>query len=206
MYLACISHVSSMSPTYQIHLSLDAFEIHVSHHVFRMFRMYPTCILITLADTCICNQFQLCSINSMIRLRYTSGYIRIRVSFRIHAGYIRIRILITNPPKLDNPPCPLAPPHPTATTAHAAHASRHAAHASRSTVNSAIYRDTRPQGCGAHGHGACRPSLIPEVQKSMQIKSSFSFRYSVYYTFVFFFFFTRLCIHAAKGTCETSNE
>ena len=24
-------------------------------------------------------------------------YIRIRVSFRIHAGYIRIRILITNP-------------------------------------------------------------------------------------------------------------
>jgi len=39
----------------------------------------------------------------------------------------------------------------------------------------------------------------------MQIKSSFSFRYSVYYTFVFFIF-TRLCMHAAKGTCETSNE
>ena len=50
----CISHVSRMYPaclnSYQIHLSLDAFEIHVSHHVFWM---YPTCILITLADTCI---------------------------------------------------------------------------------------------------------------------------------------------------------
>ena len=50
MYLACISHVSRMSPSYQIHLSLDAFEIHVSHHVSWM---YPACILITLADTCI---------------------------------------------------------------------------------------------------------------------------------------------------------
>jgi len=50
MYLACILHVSRMSPSYQIPLSLDAFEIHVSHHVFRM---YPKCILITLADTCI---------------------------------------------------------------------------------------------------------------------------------------------------------
>ena len=50
----CISHVSRMYPaclnSYQIHLSLDAFEIHVSHHVSWM---YPTCILITLADTCI---------------------------------------------------------------------------------------------------------------------------------------------------------
>ena len=50
MYLACISHVSRMSPSYQIHLSVDAFEIQVSHYVFWM---YPTCILITLADTCI---------------------------------------------------------------------------------------------------------------------------------------------------------
>ena len=50
----CISHVSRMYPaclnSYQIHLSLDAFEIHVSHHVSWM---YPACILITLADTCI---------------------------------------------------------------------------------------------------------------------------------------------------------
>ena len=63
MYPACIlitsedtriSHVSNMYPaclnSYQIHLSLDAFEIHVSHHVSWM---YPACILITLADTCI---------------------------------------------------------------------------------------------------------------------------------------------------------
>ena len=50
MYPACITHVSRMSPSYQIHLSLDAFEIHVSHHVSWM---YPACILITLADTCI---------------------------------------------------------------------------------------------------------------------------------------------------------
>ena len=51
MYLACILHVSRMSPSYQIHLSLDAFEIHVSHHVSWM---YPACIfVITLADTCI---------------------------------------------------------------------------------------------------------------------------------------------------------
>lgn len=39
----------------------------------------------------------------------TSGYIRIRVSCRIHAGYIRIRILITPTPKLDNNP-PQTPP------------------------------------------------------------------------------------------------
>ncbi len=44
MYLACISHVSRLSPSYQIHLSLDAFDIHVSHHVSWM---YPACILIT---------------------------------------------------------------------------------------------------------------------------------------------------------------
>jgi hypothetical protein len=54
MYPACIPHVSRMYPaclnSYQIHLSLDAFEIHVSHHVSWM---YPACILITLADTCI---------------------------------------------------------------------------------------------------------------------------------------------------------
>ena len=51
---ACIPHVSRMYPaclnSYQIHLSRDAFEIHVSHHVSWM---YPACILITLADTCI---------------------------------------------------------------------------------------------------------------------------------------------------------
>jgi hypothetical protein len=51
---ACIPHVSRMYPaclnSYQMHLSLDAFEIHVSHHVSWM---YPACILITLADTCI---------------------------------------------------------------------------------------------------------------------------------------------------------
>ena len=50
MYPACIWHVSRMSPSYQIHLSLDAFEIHVSHHVSWM---YPACILITLSYTCI---------------------------------------------------------------------------------------------------------------------------------------------------------
>lgn len=50
MYLACILHVSRMSPSYQIHICLDEFEIHVSHYVSRM---YLACILITLADTCI---------------------------------------------------------------------------------------------------------------------------------------------------------
>ena len=50
MYPACILHVSRMSPSYQIHICLDEFEIHVSHYVSRM---YPECILITLADTCI---------------------------------------------------------------------------------------------------------------------------------------------------------
>ena len=50
MYLACILHVSRMSPSYQIHICLDEFGIHVSHHVSLM---YPSCILITLADTCI---------------------------------------------------------------------------------------------------------------------------------------------------------
>ena len=39
-----------MSPSYQIHICLDEFEIHVSQYVSRM---YPACILITLADTCI---------------------------------------------------------------------------------------------------------------------------------------------------------
>ena len=50
MYPSCILYVSRMSPSYQIHICLDEFEIHVSHHVSRM---YPACILITLADTCI---------------------------------------------------------------------------------------------------------------------------------------------------------
>ena len=53
------------------------------------------------------------SLNVTEHVRYvwdTSRYIKIRVSFRIHAGYIRIRILITPPPpKLDNtPPLPLS--------------------------------------------------------------------------------------------------
>jgi hypothetical protein len=30
MYPACILHVSRMYPSYQIHLTLDAFEIHVA--------------------------------------------------------------------------------------------------------------------------------------------------------------------------------
>ena len=51
IYAACILHVSRMSPSYQI-LSLDAFEIHVSHNVSQM---YPVFILITSADTCIPN-------------------------------------------------------------------------------------------------------------------------------------------------------
>jgi hypothetical protein len=47
MYPACI-------PSYQIHLSPDAFEIHVSHYVSHyVSRMYPVCILITSEDTCI---------------------------------------------------------------------------------------------------------------------------------------------------------
>ena len=46
MYPACLLH------SYQIRLSLDAFEIHVSHNVSQM---YPLCILITSADTCIPN-------------------------------------------------------------------------------------------------------------------------------------------------------
>ena len=50
MYPACIRHVSRMYPASQIRTSQDTFEIHVSHNVFRM---YPACILITLADTCI---------------------------------------------------------------------------------------------------------------------------------------------------------
>ena len=52
MYAACILNVSRMSPSYQIRLSLDAFEIHVSHNVSQM---YPVCIWITSADTCIPN-------------------------------------------------------------------------------------------------------------------------------------------------------
>ena len=39
-----------MYPSSQIRTSEDTFEIHVSLHVSRM---YPACILITLADTCI---------------------------------------------------------------------------------------------------------------------------------------------------------
>ena len=55
---ACIPHVSRMYPaclnSYQIHLSPDAVEIHVSHYVFLyVSRMYPVCILITSEDTCI---------------------------------------------------------------------------------------------------------------------------------------------------------
>ena len=63
---ACIPHVSRMSPSYKIHLSLDAFEIHVFHeHVSLIYDIiinsrpiYLACILsadrlITLADTCI---------------------------------------------------------------------------------------------------------------------------------------------------------
>ena len=54
MYPACILHVFRMSPSYQIHLSLDEFEIHVHVHVSHYVSwMYPTCISITLADTCI---------------------------------------------------------------------------------------------------------------------------------------------------------
>ena len=58
MYPACILHVSRMYPacipSYQIHLSPDAFEIHVSHYVSHyVSRMYPVCILITSEDTCI---------------------------------------------------------------------------------------------------------------------------------------------------------
>ena len=54
----CIPHVSRMYPacipSYQIHLSPDAFEIHVSHYVSHyVSRMYPVCILITSEDTCI---------------------------------------------------------------------------------------------------------------------------------------------------------
>jgi hypothetical protein len=58
-YLAedtCISDVSRMYPVCLLHIRyislwmVDAFEIHVSHHVSWM---YPACILITLADTCI---------------------------------------------------------------------------------------------------------------------------------------------------------
>ena len=54
----CIPHVSRMYPacipSYQIHLSPDAVEIHVSHYVFLyVSRMYPVCILITSEDTCI---------------------------------------------------------------------------------------------------------------------------------------------------------
>ena len=56
MYAACILHVSRMSPSYQIRLSLDAFEIHVSHDCNMIVsQMYPVCILITSADTCIPN-------------------------------------------------------------------------------------------------------------------------------------------------------
>ena len=50
MYPACIPNVSRMYPACQIHVSLDAFEIHVSHDVSRM---YLECILITPQDTCI---------------------------------------------------------------------------------------------------------------------------------------------------------
>ena len=57
----CIPHVSRVSrmypaciPSYQIHLSPDAFEIHVSHYVSHyVSRMYLVCILITSEDTCI---------------------------------------------------------------------------------------------------------------------------------------------------------
>ena len=54
----CIPHVSRMYPacipSYQIHLYLDAFEIHVSHYVSHyLSRMYLVCILITSEDTCI---------------------------------------------------------------------------------------------------------------------------------------------------------
>ena len=45
MYPACILHVYRMSPSYQIHLSLDdirmTFEIHVSHHVSRNLGCIP---------------------------------------------------------------------------------------------------------------------------------------------------------------------
>ncbi len=58
MYPACIPHVFRMYPacipSYQIHLSPDAFEIHVSHYVSHyVSRMYLVCILITSEDTCI---------------------------------------------------------------------------------------------------------------------------------------------------------
>jgi hypothetical protein len=47
MYPACIPHEACI-PSYQIHLSPDAFEIHVSHYVSHyVSRMYPVCILIT---------------------------------------------------------------------------------------------------------------------------------------------------------------
>ena len=69
MYPACIPHVSHMSPSYQIHLSLDAFEIHVS-------RMYPACILMTSEDTCIPHVSRM----YLAHLRY--------VLLRIHLRYM----------------------------------------------------------------------------------------------------------------------
>jgi hypothetical protein len=102
MYAACILHVSRMSPSYQIRRSLDAFEIHVSQNESQV---YPACILITSADTCIPNVSQMypkcilhlsylplitCVLLECYRFEIHQDTFGIRVSFRIHAGTCRI--------------------------------------------------------------------------------------------------------------------
>jgi hypothetical protein len=79
MYAACILHVSRMSPSYQIRRSLDAFEIHVSHDVFQV---YPACILITSADTCIPNVSQM-YLACILHLSYVPHWIYSRYAFQI---------------------------------------------------------------------------------------------------------------------------
>ena len=79
MYAACILNVSRMSPSYQIRRSLDAFEIHVSHDVFQV---YPACILITSADTCIPNVSRM-YLACILHLSYVPHWIYSRYAFQI---------------------------------------------------------------------------------------------------------------------------